>query len=296
MHDYKKLIRQIIRESINAIFEDIDYEIESDISELQDNLTSEIFNDFFNRQEYEYERVPWTLVPFNLLRITWEKFVEFGSLPERYYKNLETIEKIMTKNIIKLKILTELSGHTSLDPEYAFAEYGLVGKKEDENPYILKIKYAINPQQLKLFKGVYTKYNITIETEEGEVVEEFGAKNNSELEKIIKNAYKNYNIIETESEIGDADKYKNIGKPRGYIEDFYDWTVDERGGEIMSDYGLQPLLNLLYQLKKDKTPEEKLVTIDKMLNVVHQRSDMASWFVEGGSRALSQLSGMEEYA
>jgi hypothetical protein len=27
-----------------------------------------------------------------------------------------------------------------------------------------------------------------------------------------------------------------------------------------------------------------------MLNVVHQRSDIADWFVEGGSSALSQLS------
>ena len=30
---------------------------------------------------------------------------------------------------------------------------------------------------------------------------------------------------------------------------------------------------------------------DRMLNVVHQRSDIAEWFVEGGSRALAQLSG-----
>ena len=28
-----------------------------------------------------------------------------------------------------------------------------------------------------------------------------------------------------------------------------------------------------------------------MLNVAHQRSDLASWFVQGGSQALSQLSG-----
>jgi hypothetical protein len=28
-----------------------------------------------------------------------------------------------------------------------------------------------------------------------------------------------------------------------------------------------------------------------MLNVVHPRSDMASWFIEGGSHALAQLSG-----
>jgi hypothetical protein len=30
-----------------------------------------------------------------------------------------------------------------------------------------------------------------------------------------------------------------------------------------------------------------------MLNVLHQRSDIANWFVEGGSHALAQLSGYD---
>ena len=44
------------------------------------------------------------------------------------------------------------------------------------------------------------------------------------------------------------------------------------------------------KLLRAKGPEEKLLLIDRMLNVVHQRSDIAEWFVEGGSRALAQLS------
>jgi hypothetical protein len=58
----------------------------------------------------------------------------------------------------------------------------------------------------------------------------------------------------------------------------------------MSDYGLEPLLKLLYDLMRTDVPEQELVLIDRMLNVVHMRSDIASWFVEGGSRSLSQLS------
>ena len=62
----------------------------------------------------------------------------------------------------------------------------------------------------------------------------------------------------------------------------------------MSDYGLEPLNKKLSELRKIGIPEKKLKKIDEILNVVHQRSDIAGWFVEGGSAALSKLSGMEE--
>jgi hypothetical protein len=58
-----------------------------------------------------------------------------------------------------------------------------------------------------------------------------------------------------------------------------------------SDYGTKPLETLLVQLMKNKTYEEKLITIDKMLNVVHHTSDLAANFVRGGSYALSDISG-----
>ena len=79
-----------------------------------------------------------------------------------------------------------------------------------------------------------------------------------------------------------------------YMDEYFgDWILD--GGQWrISDYGLKPLHKLLVQLRKEMDPSKKLPILDKMLNVVHQRSDIASWFVEGGSSALSQLSGMGE--
>jgi GNAT superfamily N-acetyltransferase len=44
-------------------------------------------------------------------------------------------------------------------------------------------------------------------------------------------------------------------------------------------------------LRAAKTAEQKLQTIDHMLSIVHQRSDLAGWFVEGGRKTLSQLAG-----
>lgn len=62
----------------------------------------------------------------------------------------------------------------------------------------------------------------------------------------------------------------------------------------ISDYGLQPLFKHLKSLKQEHDPARKMMYMDMILNVVHQRSDLASWFVEGGSAALSNLSGMSQ--
>lgn len=69
-----------------------------------------------------------------------------------------------------------------------------------------------------------------------------------------------------------------------YITKYSDYAFNDFGGKRKG------LTTLLVELRKTSVPEEKLVIIDQILNVVHQRSDLASWFVEGGSRALSQLS------
>jgi len=77
-------------------------------------------------------------------------------------------------------------------------------------------------------------------------------------------------------------------------EAFVEWAIETaEGGWRITDYGLERLRDLAAQLIEAETPERKLVALDMMLNVAHQRSDLASWFVEGGSRTLSELSGEE---
>ena len=57
---------------------------------------------------------------------------------------------------------------------------------------------------------------------------------------------------------------------------------------------MEPLVTKLHELRRLETPELRLAKIDEMLNIVHTRSDIAGWFVEGGSGSLSQLSGYGE--
>lgn len=74
------------------------------------------------------------------------------------------------------------------------------------------------------------------------------------------------------------------------VNDIY-FTDPKSGQWRLSDYGLKPLWDIAQKLIKEQDPIKQIMYIDQMLNVVHQRSDLASWFVEGGSAALSQLSG-----
>lgn len=78
-------------------------------------------------------------------------------------------------------------------------------------------------------------------------------------------------------------------------EDFYDYVGTNFSDYAFDDFGGRRLglLTLLSQLRKVKSSEEKIVIIDKILNVTHQMSDLASLFIEGGSFSLNQLSGVE---
>ena len=73
------------------------------------------------------------------------------------------------------------------------------------------------------------------------------------------------------------------------VEAFVDWCVDYPGGWRISDYGLEDLIKGAIQLLDDPTSDQQLVIIDTMLSVTHQRSDLASWFVEGGTSTLNRL-------
>lgn len=66
--------------------------------------------------------------------------------------------------------------------------------------------------------------------------------------------------------------------------------LETQYGAPVSDYGLPQLWKLSFQLVGDLAAEERLLVLDQMLNVVHQRGDLAALFVEGGAGALTDLS------
>lgn len=79
----------------------------------------------------------------------------------------------------------------------------------------------------------------------------------------------------------------------------YDPETEERLGNFLtdehhryriSDYGLPKLRPLIVEAKAESDPVKKLMLVDQILNVTHQRSDLSAWLIEGGRDALDALS------
>ena len=62
------------------------------------------------------------------------------------------------------------------------------------------------------------------------------------------------------------------------------------GQPVLSDYGLEPLLKLAKELISQRKPEEIIITINKIMNVAHQRSDLSELFIEGGEKSHHMIS------
>ena len=194
-------IKQIIREEIQRLTEE---EVDWELYDAMDNIFNETVTGFLEAREKGSGQQTWNFLPFPRLKKIWEDYIKYGFVRDE--KGLDTIERVMTRNILKLNVNTELSGH---------------------------VNYSINDK-----------------------LEDFG-------------------ITQDEMWEGDFD---------------YDDYMNNNITNI-SDFGLQPLLKLLAQVRRQTKPEEKLVTIDKMLNVVHHTSDLANIFLRGGTADLDNLSG-----
>jgi hypothetical protein len=75
-----------------------------------------------------------------------------------------------------------------------------------------------------------------------------------------------------------------------WVDERYDSYAGERGH---SDYGLPKAQNILLRLLSAETDEDKIVLLNHLFDVIHQRSDFAAYMVQGGSSALNKISGTE---
>ncbi len=73
------------------------------------------------------------------------------------------------------------------------------------------------------------------------------------------------------------------------IEQFVDWAIQCETGWRLTDIGIARLFPLCAAAAEATDPADILVLCDLIMNVAHQRSDLASWFVAGGSQTLSEL-------
>lgn len=91
----------------------------------------------------------------------------------------------------------------------------------------------------------------------------------------------------------ETDKDWTYNEVTDYMEenDWYSvWPTFSNGQDVLSDYGLSPLLRLARELVNENNPDKIIVIINKIFDVAHQRSDLAELFIEGGSKSLDYIS------
>lgn len=278
-----KHINTIINEVLKNFLKE-NYDVDYDFFERKDELMRAILMNFIFKNNPDFTaRVYWRVVPSARLKKIWSDYMTTGVV--RDSKGLSMIRELMITNATKLYIMTELSGHLNggEDPDVIFNENW--GEYVDDyisrnierefiDPNQTEIPFD-NPNEPNKIKDNGKNYKILPLYDNiknipfDDYVEENGITNDSlkkaktDLLKILQNHFYGY------------------------------YSVDSKGNDILSDYGTEPLIKLTRQLMLEED-ESKIVTlIDRMLNVVHQRSDLASLFIEGGSQALSDISGYD---
>lgn len=274
MKSLNKIIREEYVKFINEFYndEDIDYSY----FERQDEIKSGIFNDFLYHNNQDFTKhIPWRVIPYSRLKKIWEDYMRYGFV--RDTNGLNMIVELMIENTTKVEIMTALAGHTQWGDEEAFED---------------NIGYWVDRQLECVFEKSIDKNQLQIpfdNSKMGHVKPKNTSKCTTTVHPFV-NQYVKENYNSESMNLSDIRKmlYDEL-KSR-----FYDYYMDDpkhKMGGFISDYGLKPLQELLGQLLRATDDGEKVVLVDRMLNVVHQRSDIANWFVEGGSQALAQLSG-----
>jgi len=276
-------LKRLIKEEFVKLLKEINYNHDEEIDYAQfnreDELKQSLFDDFLWHNTPDFTKhVPWSVIPFPRLKKVWEDYMTYGSV--RDTKGLEIIEELIIDNTSKVSIFTNLAGHTQWGDQEALDDN--IGHWVDEQLNCLLPQKKEDRSQLEIPydnpKSGYKQKEPAPEPEPCEVtIHPFAQQffNNNFEEEM------------TREKLYDLLLYEMTGK----FFDYYQNDPEGKMGGFVSDYGLKPLEDLLVELLHAGSPEEKLLIIDRMLNVVHQRSDIADWFVEGGSHALQQLSG-----
>ena len=75
-----------------------------------------------------------------------------------------------------------------------------------------------------------------------------------------------------------------------YEKGWDDYSKLPDGSDAISDYGIKPLEQIISEYNSNLEPEKVIVLINRLLDVVHCRGDIASMFIVGGSKTLSTIS------
>ena len=70
----------------------------------------------------------------------------------------------------------------------------------------------------------------------------------------------------------------------------YDWMSMPDGSDAWSDFGIEPLCEIIKEYNDNLPPEKVLVLVNRALDITHCRGDISSIFIQGGSKTLTKIS------
>jgi len=148
---------------------------------------------------------------------------------------------------------------------------------------------------IKLVQSIWRDY-----MDNGRVRNRVGMKKITDLviDNILKMSINTELTGHTSSNPTEAYSVDDYGEHYGFTEDDYenwgDWCEDEHGQPRISDYAMNTLEQKALDLISTDDEEEQLQIVDSVFNIVHQRSDLATYFVKGGVFDLDRLKNDED--
>lgn len=306
-------VRYMESVSRKLVTEDMDFE-----DFLCDYGISYVLNKFIENKDGSQEWGP--LINPNMYKKALSEFIKYGrfvNFPTRYVYQWMGI---IMRNTSILNANTELAGHSMYFPSEEIEEFvtQLYGDGNVEL-HDQKLRIRLSPSQV-----VHMCEELDIQINEGsdrygqtylpwmsqDDIDRYVAQNEKErllrslggMEKYV-TAYNSANGNIRQNEFGyDVENYLMVDPKTKdiywevdawkYLEilGLYEWMRMPDGSDAWSDFGIRPLMEIFDEYDSDLPPEKVIVLVNKALDVSHQRGDMASIFIEGGSASLSRIS------
>jgi len=274
-----KSIHKIINEELISFLCENDEKM-YELFEAEDNIKQEIFDDFRYKNNQDFTKnITWQVVPYTRLKKIWEDYIKMGII--RDVKGLDAIERIIIRNSLRINIITALAGHTQWGDKEAIENN--IGYWVNEQLNCILPQEPVDTNQLEI---PYDNPKADHKQKEPVEIEPCDTQIHSFAQKVINDEFNPDNMDRE-----DARGMLNDAMQEKFFE--YYLTDPKSGHLYITDYGLTPIMTQASKLYIEDNPIQKVILIDSILNIAHQRSDLASWFVQGGSRALSDLSGYE---
>ena len=255
-----------------------------------------VISEFFSNLSSGIKRQNWSpLIPLDAYAKALREFTQYGQFMKFPGDMVYKWMGIIMRNTAKLRSNNVLCGHESYRPDIEIMDYvnDYLGYDKVISEDYETLKFNLSYQDLVgisddiLYNPFSNDGNSDIDdiNNAGNPIDAY----NEYYDDIKKWCNKNESVITVNKDNGQVlsttKKYDIIGWC-GY----FDWCEAPDGSCGSSDYGLEPLEKIISEYDSNMPPEDVLVLINRILDVYHCNGDLASLFIEGGSRALSAIS------